>query len=190
MSTRRHPLRLLLSKCWLCKHKYFRPCSRPWSTCKLLNLKHHHRCQEIGLEIFNALSRLPFLKPWSRWIVTPSFKAKTRYSSYVCPGSSCHTYGQNVNTENQCLKYINFITQILSLHRRLYWHSRRAAAEHANHIGNQPGATQASRRNLHHRSPSHLRLLSSVTARVSRLMVATQQVKGKYNNIYAGSKQN
>jgi hypothetical protein len=38
--------------------------------------------------------------------VTPGFKAKTRCSSYVCPGSSCHTYGQNVNTENQYLYYI------------------------------------------------------------------------------------
>jgi hypothetical protein len=34
------------------------------------------------------------------------FKAKTRCSSYVCPGSSCHTYGQNVSTEYQCLYYI------------------------------------------------------------------------------------
>jgi hypothetical protein len=42
--------------------------------------------------------------------VTPSFKIKTRCSSYVCLGSSCHTYGQNVNIENQCLYYINFIT--------------------------------------------------------------------------------
>jgi hypothetical protein len=39
-------------------------------------------------------------------VVTPRFKAKTRCSSYVCPGSCCHTYGQNVNTENQCLYYI------------------------------------------------------------------------------------
>jgi hypothetical protein len=36
----------------------------------------------------------------------PVFKAKTRCSSYVCPGSSCHTYGQNVSTEYQCLYYI------------------------------------------------------------------------------------
>jgi hypothetical protein len=34
----------------------------------------------------------------------------------------------------------------------------------------------ASRRILHHKSPSHLHLLSSVTARMSRLMIATQQV--------------
>jgi hypothetical protein len=40
--------------------------------------------------------------------VTPDFKIKTRCSSYVCPGSSCHTYGHNVNTETQCLYYINF----------------------------------------------------------------------------------
>jgi hypothetical protein len=39
-------------------------------------------------------------------LVTPSVKAKTTCSSYVCPGSSCHTYGRNVNTENQCLYYI------------------------------------------------------------------------------------
>jgi hypothetical protein len=36
----------------------------------------------------------------------PLFKAKTRCSSYVCPGSSCHTYGQNVSTEYQYLYYI------------------------------------------------------------------------------------
>jgi hypothetical protein len=33
--------------------------------------------------------------------VTPGFKAKTRCSSYVCSGSSCHTYGQNVSTKYQ-----------------------------------------------------------------------------------------
>jgi hypothetical protein len=36
----------------------------------------------------------------------PVFKAKTRCSSYVCPGPSCHTYGQNVSIEYQCLYYI------------------------------------------------------------------------------------
>jgi hypothetical protein len=58
-----------LSKCWLCKHKCFRLCSRPWSTCKLLNLKRHHRRRGIGLEMFSALSHLPFLMPWSRWML-------------------------------------------------------------------------------------------------------------------------
>jgi hypothetical protein len=57
--------------------------------------------------------------------------------------------------------------------------SHRAALEQANPTCNRLGETQASRRNLHHSSPSHLRLLSSVTARVSRHMVATQQVNGK-----------
>jgi hypothetical protein len=42
--------------------------------------------------------------------------------------------------------------------------------------GNRPGAMQASGRNLHHSSSSRLQLLSSVTARASRLMVSTQQV--------------
>jgi hypothetical protein len=106
--------------------------------------------------------------------VTPSFQANTRCSSYVCPGSICHTYGQNVNTENQYLYYINIITWFL--HRRLYRLSHRSAAEHTNPTGNRPGATQASRRNLHRSNSSCLQLLSSVTARGSRLMVATQQV--------------
>jgi hypothetical protein len=65
MSTRRCPLHLLLSKCLLCKHK----CFRPWSTCKLLNLKHCHHRRGIGLEIFNALSHRPFLMSWSQWML-------------------------------------------------------------------------------------------------------------------------
>jgi hypothetical protein len=69
MSIRHHPLHLILSKCWLCKHKCFRLCSKPWSTCRLLNLKRRHHCRGIGLEIFSALSRLPFLMPWSRWML-------------------------------------------------------------------------------------------------------------------------
>jgi hypothetical protein len=51
--------------------------------------------------------------------VTPSFKIKTRCSSYVFPRSSCHTYGQNVNIENQCLYYITFITWHIVFTRRL-----------------------------------------------------------------------
>jgi hypothetical protein len=65
--TRRHPLRLLLSKCWLCKHRCFRPCSRPWSTC-IHNPKRYHR-RGIGWEIFSALSRQPFLMLWTRWML-------------------------------------------------------------------------------------------------------------------------
>jgi hypothetical protein len=54
------------------------------------------------------------------------------------------------------------------------------------------GETLASRKILPRRSPSHLHLLSRFTARVGRLMVATQQVKGKHNNkyIYVGFKPN
>jgi hypothetical protein len=48
--TSHHPLRLLLSKCSLCKHKCFRPCSRPWSTC-MHNPKCHHR-RGIGCDIW------------------------------------------------------------------------------------------------------------------------------------------
>jgi hypothetical protein len=74
------------------------------------------------------------------------------------------------------LLYKLLLEWILSLHGRLYQHSHRAAAEQSNLTDNRLGATQAPRRNLHHSSPSHLCLLSSVTARVSRLMVTTQQV--------------
>jgi hypothetical protein len=67
MPTRRHPLRLLLSKCWPCKHNYFRPCIGPWST-YMLNPKCHHY-QGIGFEIFSALSHRPFLMLWSQWLL-------------------------------------------------------------------------------------------------------------------------
>jgi hypothetical protein len=77
---------------------------------------------------------------------------------------------------------------ILPLQKRLDRFSHRAAVEHSNPTGNRPGATYASRRNLHQRSPSHLQLLSSVTARMSRLMVATQQVKQKSNDMHALNK--
>jgi hypothetical protein len=89
-----------------------------------------------------------------------------------------------MNTKTQYLYYINFITWDIVFTRSLGRLSHRAAMEYTNPTGNRPGATQASTRNLHHSSPSHLRLLSSVIARVSRLIVATQQVKGKHNNIY------
>jgi hypothetical protein len=69
MLIRCHPLRPLLSKCWLCKHKCFRLRSRPWSICKLLNLKHCHRHRGIGSEIFSTLSRLTFLMMRNRWML-------------------------------------------------------------------------------------------------------------------------
>jgi hypothetical protein len=62
------------------------------------------RRHALGARLYSALQRSDGRH------VTPGFKAKTRCSSYVCPGSSCHTYDHNLNTENQCLKYINFIT--------------------------------------------------------------------------------
>jgi hypothetical protein len=65
--TRRQPLRLLLSKCWLCKHRCFRPCSKPWSTYMHNPKRHDHR--GIGSEIFSALSRQPFLMLCTRWIL-------------------------------------------------------------------------------------------------------------------------
>jgi hypothetical protein len=49
----------------------------------------------------------------------PVFKTKTRCSSYVCPGSSCHTYSQIVSTEYQCLYYI------VSYYKKNYYKSRK-----------------------------------------------------------------
>jgi hypothetical protein len=65
--TSRHPLRLLLRKCWLCKHRCFRPCNRPWST--FMHNPKHHRSWGIGWKIFSALSHQPFLMLWSRWML-------------------------------------------------------------------------------------------------------------------------
>jgi hypothetical protein len=65
--TRRHPPFLLLSKCWLFKHRCFRQCSRPWST-YMHNSKRHRR-RGIGWEIFSTLSRQPFLMLWSQWML-------------------------------------------------------------------------------------------------------------------------
>jgi hypothetical protein len=48
------------------------------------------------------------------------FKAKTRCSSYVCPESSCHTYGQNVSTEYQCLyDIISYYKNLLQVQKGL-----------------------------------------------------------------------
>jgi hypothetical protein len=67
MPTRHHPLCLLLSKCWLCKHRCFRPCSKPWSTYMHNPKRHRHR--GIGWEIFSTLSHQSFLMLWSRWML-------------------------------------------------------------------------------------------------------------------------
>jgi hypothetical protein len=99
MSTHRHPLRLLLTKCWPCKHKYFRPCSRPWSTCKLLNLKRRHRRRGIGLEIYSSLSRRPFLMLWSRWMLMTSSSLLRR---------SCKWCNATI-TRRCCWPFTNFL---------------------------------------------------------------------------------
>jgi hypothetical protein len=89
-SIHRHPLRLLLSKCWLCKHKCFRICSRPRSTCKLLNLKHRHYRRGICLENFSALSHLPFLMLWSQWMLMIGSSLLRR----ICKWCSATTMGR------------------------------------------------------------------------------------------------
>jgi hypothetical protein len=81
----------------------------------------------------------------------PVFKAKTRCSSYVCPGSSCHRYGQNVSTEYQCLYYnISYYKNLLQVQKGL-------------NSGMNPILPQAvdrgfrtPRRNLHQSTPNPL----------------------------------
>jgi hypothetical protein len=67
MPTCHHPLRLLLSKCWLCKHKCFRPCNKPCST--YMHDPKHHRRRGIGCENFSELSHQSFPMLWSRWML-------------------------------------------------------------------------------------------------------------------------
>jgi hypothetical protein len=66
--TCRYPLRLLLSKCWLCKHRCFKPCNKPWSAC-MHNPKCHHR-RGIGSVTFSALS--------TRWMLMIGSNMLTR----------------------------------------------------------------------------------------------------------------
>jgi hypothetical protein len=94
--THRHPLRLLLSKCWLCRHGCFRRCSRPWSTC-IHNPKRHHR-RRIGWEIFSALSRQPFLMLWSRWMLMIGTSLLRR---------SCKWYSATI--KRRCWPLTNFL---------------------------------------------------------------------------------
>jgi hypothetical protein len=78
-------------------------------------------------------------------------RPKTRCSSYVCPGSSWHTYGQNVSTEYQCLYYIiSYYKNLLQVQKGL-------------NSGMDPILPQAvdrgfrtPRRNLHQRTPHPL----------------------------------
>jgi hypothetical protein len=76
---------------------------------------------------------------WGPEDVTPGFKTKTRCSLYVCPGSSCHTYGQNVSTENQCLYYIIFY------YKKTYYKSRRTKQWNGHHLatGSWPRVSHA-----------------------------------------------
>jgi hypothetical protein len=93
--------------------------------------------------------------PWAEiddYIIShPIFKVKIRCSSYVCPESSCHTYGQNVSTEYQCLYYIvSYYKNLLQVQKGL-------------NSGMDPILLQAvdrgfrtPRRNLHQRTPHPL----------------------------------
>jgi hypothetical protein len=152
-----------------------------WGCSECPSLTHIY-LRRVGL--FSSVlswARPTFVGPAWSWTVGPKLShlvLRSKLNAHsICAQEPVFTYTvQNVNIENQCLKYINFITWIIVYTRRLGRLSHRVAAENSNPIGNRPRAMHASRRNLHRRSPSHLELLSTITARVSRLMVATQQV--------------
>jgi hypothetical protein len=148
--------------------------------------------------MWNLASTWPFtsytVSGATRWApprdVTPSFKIKTRCSSYVCPGSSCHTYDQNVNTENQCLCYINFTTRLLSLQRRLKWLSCRAATETRTPQAINRGQCKP----LEEIFIEVVHLISIFWATLQQgwvdLWLLLSKWSGKHSNIYANSKQN
>jgi hypothetical protein len=82
----------------------------------------------------------------------PVFKAKTRCSSYVCPGSSCHIYGQNVSTEYQCLYYIvSYYKHLLQVQKGLNSGMDTILPQAVDRGFRTP------RRNLHPRTPYLLR---------------------------------
>jgi hypothetical protein len=90
-----HPLRLLLSKCWLCKHRCFRPCSRPWSTC-MHNPKRHRR-RGIGWEIFYCTKPLIF--------------------SYVVESMDADEWLKSIEKKLQVVQYNNCEKVLLASHQ-------------------------------------------------------------------------
>jgi hypothetical protein len=97
-----------INSVWL---EIFRIIKNPWRIRVSCNYKScsklHLLPERIFLEFFStssyshlSASSLPL------GLSHPVFNAKTRCLLYACPGSSCHTYGQNVSTEYQCLYYI------------------------------------------------------------------------------------
>jgi hypothetical protein len=77
---------------------------------------------ELGCQFQILMKTKSSMHEWLKLevYVTPGFNAKTRCSSYVCPGSSCHTYDQNVSIENQCLYYIvSYYKKLLQVQKGL-----------------------------------------------------------------------
>jgi hypothetical protein len=113
--------------------------------------------------------------------VTPSFKAKARCSSYVCPESSFHTYGQNYNISNKNQCHYNSINSILSHYNQDLNMTLAETRQHS--TGSWEVGTPA-RRTHHQGTPHRLQHLPNIIvsmeskASVSTLMVGTLQVLG------------
>ena len=128
---------------------YYASMLRCWHLIWIL-VRTDHPCLGVGCHIEHPghTWKLRFI---SFGTVSPGFKAKTRCSSYVCPGSSCHTYGQNVSTEYQCLYYnVSYYNNLSQVRKGLS-------------SGMDPILPQAvdrgfrtPRRNLHQSTPHHL----------------------------------
>jgi hypothetical protein len=123
--------------------------------CIMLTLAHTQPFYVLDQVHMEPKSEIQAEQAQAEGLSHPVFKTKTRCSSYVCPGSSCHTYGQNVSTEYQCLYYVvSYYKNLLHVQKGL-------------NSGMDPILPQAvdrgfltPRRNLHQHTPH---LLSSRT---------------------------
>jgi hypothetical protein len=84
----------------LCGNSYL------WRVCVVIYESPTTDCIHRICQVVEAAALRWTFEAGMREVSHPIFKTKTRCSSYVCLGSSCHTYGQNVSTEYQCLYYI------------------------------------------------------------------------------------
>jgi hypothetical protein len=57
--------------------------------------KYYSEMEKICYDVVMSARKIHHYFKAHKVSVTPSFKAKTRCASYVCPKIICHTYGQN-----------------------------------------------------------------------------------------------
>jgi hypothetical protein len=106
---------------------------------------------EGTLCVHGWIRKRTLLYRWLRFCHTRFLRPKTRCSSYVCPGSSCHTYGQNISTEYQCLYYIvSYYKNLLQVQKGLNSGMNLILPQVVDR------GFRTTRRNLHQRTPHPL----------------------------------